>query len=135
MYLFDSRVEQLHHIVLQLRAAHDAVVHKENLLSCGKFAVGQQLHFGHQVAHLLVLGHKTTGPGGGIFHKRTLVGDALLVGVADGVTYTRVGDSSHKVGLNILVTTCHSGTALIAAILHVDTLIPSRGVAIIYPKE
>ena len=43
MYLLNARVEEFHHIILELCASHDTIVHKQNLLTSGELAVGQQL--------------------------------------------------------------------------------------------
>jgi hypothetical protein len=66
--------EQDLHIVAQLGAAHDGVFAKEDALAVDELANGDQLHAGHQVAHLLVLGHEAARPGGGVFDEGAPVG-------------------------------------------------------------
>ena len=87
---------------LQLRAAHDRVLAEQQPLALDQLADRDQLHPGHQVADALVLGHEAARPGGRVLDERPAVGDARLVGVADGVAGARVGNAGDQVDLDVV---------------------------------
>ena len=59
MHLFGATLVHLLHVVAQLRAPHNGIVAKNDTLTFQQVAVGQQLHFGYMLAHILVGRHKT----------------------------------------------------------------------------
>ena len=86
-------VEHLH-VVAKLRAAHDGVVAEKQTLALKHGAVGDELHLGHEAAHLLTAGGKATGPGGSVFGNGAVIRDTLAFGIAQGHAHARVGDAA-----------------------------------------
>ena len=58
MNFFCTRVVQKLHGFLQLGAADDGVVHKEELLALNQLGNGDLLHLGYLIAHALIGGGK-----------------------------------------------------------------------------
>ena len=67
VHFLGSEFKEPAHVVVQLGAAHDAVVAEEAALALECILVGDELHLCHQVACQLVAGHEAAGPRGGVF--------------------------------------------------------------------
>ena len=64
---FDSGIMQVFHIVFKLSSAYNRVVEENTAFVFDDRAVRNQFHFGHQIAHALVLWHETARPGWCVF--------------------------------------------------------------------
>ena len=134
MYLLGTVVEELLHVVAQLRATHDGVVAEHHTLVFQQGGVGDELHLRHKVATALVAGRKRAGPCGRVLQHGTLVGYSTALGIAQGHTHARVGNAAHQVGLDIVLLAHHLSVAL-AYHLRVDALVARCRESIVDPEE
>lgn len=121
----------------QLGASDNGVVDKQQAAPLYQLMDGDELHMRDKVPLALEGGHKGPGPGGGILYKGPGEGYARGVGVAHGVGGAGVGHAGHVVWPcpGETVPLCQKGAAVVAHLLHVDSLVRGGGVAVIYPEE
>ena len=134
MHLFGTVVKEHLHVVAQLRATHDAVVAEEQALVLEQCAVGNEFHLGHEVAHLLVGGRETAGPGGRVFADGALVGALHTIGIAQGHSNSRIGNAANAVH-RCVVLAAHHFAHLVAHVLHVAALVGRSGETVVHPQE
>ena len=123
----------------QLGAANDGVVHEQQLLALDEFRDGDLFHFCHTVPDFLRIRCEGTGPGGGVFHEGSCKRLVAVVGVADGVGHTGIGNTGHEIHVGesapLHFATGHGLTVAVAHDFHVFAFVIGVGVAIIGPQE
>ena len=134
VYFAHTVVEQYAHVVAQLRAAHDAVVAEEHALAAQQVAVGNELHLGHQRAHLLIGGGEAAGPGGRVFRYGALVGLAHTGCIAECHAYATVGDATDAVDFGVVLG-CHHPAVVEAHFLDIAPFVGGGGEAVVDPQE
>ena len=118
----------------QLGAAHQRIVDKHQPLVADHFIQRDQLHVRDEVASALVLRHKRARPRVRVFDERPGQGQLGSVGIADGVRRSRIGQSRHGVGGDV-VPHGERRTAAIAHVFDVQPLVDGGRVSVIYPEE
>ena len=91
-------VEEFHGLA-ELRAAHDRVVHEEQVLSLDELGHRDLLHLRHLVALLLGRRHEASRPGRSVLYEGSRERSVRLVGVAYRVRCAAVRNSAHVVDL------------------------------------
>lgn len=97
MHLFGSIIIKNLHIIPKLCASHYGVVTEQDALALKHGTVGDELHLGHQRAHILIAGSEAPRPGRRIFGDGTVVGHALSFGVSKCHAHARVGYTAYAV--------------------------------------
>ena len=120
--------------VLKLCAPDDGILAEQQSLALDQLADGDEFHPGDQVSHVLVLGHETPRPGGGIFDKRTAIWQVNRVGITNRVARTGIGYSGDDVHLYV-VCLSECGAAAISHVLDIDILVVGGRVTVINPQE
>ena len=137
-FLGAALVQEVHRLV-QLRAAHDGVVHEQQLLLVDELGDVDLLHLRHAVAHFLVARHERARPCGRVLDEGAGEGGLALRRVADGVRHARVGHAGHVVELGHAArrgfVAGHDGAVAIAHDLDVHALVVRVRVAVVHPQE
>lgn len=123
----------------QLRTAHDGVVHEQELLVLDELGHRDLLELRHLVAHVLVLRHERTLPGGRVLDERAAERSLALGRVADGMRCARIGDSCHVVELGDAhlfgLVARHDRAVAVTHDLDIHAFVGGRGIAIVGPEE
>ena len=121
-------------MVTQLSASHDRIVTEYNPLSTKHLFVGNQLHFGHQLPHLLIRRGEAAGPGRRIFDKPAFIGDSFAGGVSERHTDTRIWNAGYKIGFDFVVFT-HLNAAIVTHLIDILALVFTNRIAVVNPQE
>ena len=103
MNLPGSRLKNALDGSLELGSPHHGVITKQGRMPANEIGDRDEFHLGHQIPDFLILGHEGPGPGGRIFYKRPLIGNAFFIGVAQGVPNAGIRDARHIIGLHIII--------------------------------
>ena len=131
---FTAQGVELLGLLAELGATDDGVVAEYQTAVLDEPRNGDEFHGGHALALFLVLGHEGAGPGRRVLDEGAGELDACLVGVAQGVGGSGVGDSAGGIGFGRSAL-CKGGTAAVAGHFHVASFVAGGWITVINPEE
>ena len=108
-----TTVEEPFDDIAELGPAHDGVLAEQQPIAFDQLLHWNELHFGDEITNPLLLRHEAPRPGGRVLHEGPTVGDSGRVGVADGMTGSRIGDAGDEVDLDVVGHAPEEGVAAV----------------------